>query len=111
MAPVVGESVEWLPIEAERQPYWVFNPLIIADCLDHQQTETRPNLPWSIVKYVFDESLLPESSVFRIPEKRHASTFTYSKEGLTDQFKTVYERTNLTGLRFKQLWTNTDRPK
>ncbi|HBA85379.1 MAG TPA: hypothetical protein DCZ95_14930 [Verrucomicrobia bacterium] len=72
--PLIGPYVEFLPlIEIRRKSFFAINVLNIVDCLDKERSVIHyatddPQHILSIPVYVFRESAIPKSPLFKIPE-------------------------------------------
>ncbi len=104
---------EFLPLLPHKgEVFHVMNLLRCVDCLDETRTtrlvlkETGQMLT-QIEKYYFVPERVPESILFRLPKRSAVFTAT----GLSNpesEFKTVVEHKSLTGLKFKELWSDSD---
>lgn len=100
---------ELLPVANNGREYQLLNVLECINCLDQEKTEWKytksSGKRMRILKYAFNKSMFPESSVFKIPENIASRIFTY--EGLKDpedEFKPTVEKLGLTGLNFELVW-------
>lgn len=110
---VIQQSGELLPVDIGKDECCLLNVTECVDCLDERATvwvygkETRK--PIRIKEYGFVPSKLPQSSLFKIPERR--KTRIYATEGLVaneQTFKWLVEANGLRGLLFKLIWSNED---
>jgi hypothetical protein len=109
LASVFAQSCELLPfLPTEEGQYYRLNLLAQCDCLDQQKTkwltdkDTGENT--AIKEFHFDPRRISLPSLFRIPE----DVIYLSATGLDSpdaEFKTLIERHELTGLKFKEIWS------
>ncbi len=111
LGPLLGGTVEFLPfLPYEGEVLHLLNVLECVDCLDGVRTkyvtdrETGANLT-EINEYHFVPERLPSAPLFRLPKR--AALFALSGQAPTkDEFKKVFEREKLTGLKFEELWSD-----
>lgn len=112
LAPIVkfiDQSCELLPIAMEEGPELVImNVVYVPNCLDRKRSMFDEVDTSRIVNYVFHAERLGYS-LFKIPERRHSEVLCV--EGVVaphDEFKATVERSGMTGLIFKKLWSSED---
>lgn len=98
-----------LPIEFDGEKAVILNITEVANCLDHEKCEwvygrdgvTRIRCQ----KFVFRTDLVPESSLFKIPETVAGTFYALTGHGdPEDTFIHQYEALGLTGLRFVEIF-------
>ncbi len=100
------QSCELLPLPLENKLLQVCNVTHIVDCLDEILSLHKPGIPGWFDEYVF----LPgrfKHSLFKIPQTCLAEIFCV--EGIADpedEFKWTVEKLGLTGLEFREIWSN-----
>lgn len=107
MFAILEAAGEILPIVADDAELFVLNVLQCYNVLDKEHTS------WDfyengdkrfIQEYRFLTHRFGESSVFKIKETSNAEILTYTGLGVREEFKTLYDEFNFTGLRFKLLY-------
>lgn len=104
---------ELLPcyVGPEKVPYWILNVTQCYNCLDHERTTKKVNAEgrqfgWD--KLVFQKNMIPESSLFKIPEMSQ-SVFTHSNVfEVEDEFYRTVQDHGLRGIRFEKVWEEGD---
>jgi hypothetical protein len=101
---------ELLPLENYKgNNYYLLNAFNCIDCLDEQKTKWRVGkihgTRFAIDEYQFFSERLIDSTIFRIPRQIDLFTTT-GHENADSEFKTVVERKKLTGLTFKEIWSD-----
>ena len=100
---------EILPIQVERGPkLYMLNILKCMNGLNYDTTEWayfKDGTRGRILKYSFHlDRLISASSIFKIPETAKTAMFTYSSsKDEENEFYTLYNKHNLTGLIFEEL--------
>jgi hypothetical protein len=99
---------ELLPVSWDECRGYLLNVLECANCLDHDKTEWYVDKisgnRVAIKNLVFLPHHIPESTIFKIPEKPASI---YTVEGIKDpedEFKYLVELNMLEGIRFKLVW-------
>ena len=103
---------ELLPVQFSGEEGAILNVTTVVNCLDHEQSD------WLISKdgvtklrcrrAVFRRDLIPESTIFKVPELP-ASIFAHTGHGdEEDSFPWKVESLGLTGLRLKSVWSDDD---
>ena len=95
--PLVGDAVEYLPLDCDEGEFWLVNVLDVADCLDWEQSELTyfdDGGLKGIGRYVFKPNCLEGHHMFRTPEHKYSRIF------VSDEFKSLVENSDLVGLRF-----------
>lgn len=92
---------ELLPLRYARKEYMAYNVTRVIDALDEQQSSIirlTTGRIMSITKYVFDEAMLINASIFKIPQQLLAFVF------VSDVFVNRVQEKHLTGFRFRPTW-------
>jgi hypothetical protein len=99
---------ELLPIKWVEGNGYLCNILKCSNCLNHEKTEwiygEETKKPIRITKHVFIPSLVPESTIFKIPERKATIYITEGIKDPEDEFKFIVESNRLSGLSFKKVW-------
>lgn len=110
-------SGEILPIKMETgEMLYILNVTEVNNCLDHEKTTFRvyPHSGYcgAPKKYAFHSFRMPLTDIFKIPETARSQILTVT--GLhsdpIEEFKSAYDVSGLTGLKFIKLWSD-DPPK
>jgi len=108
---VAERSGELLPLDYRGERFWVINSVGAFDLLDHDAVEwvygKSTGKPIGVKKYAFSPSIMVERPLFKLPHS--ARGFIFTTEGLMapeDEFKGVVEAAGLTGLLFKEVWSD-----
>jgi len=106
---------EVLPIKCGKEQFYAINILECVNCLDHlnckfdideEFTDENGNpVIDDIEVYAFLEGMLPEASIFKIPEDI-CGIYTYTgHKNPEDEFKNIVDSNNLKGLKFKLIYS------
>lgn len=99
--PLIGDSIEVLPLVGLEGNFSVINVIDVIDCLDRQRSEyvrfENSEKIMYIEHYVFQEDCVENKHIFRIPEEIVSAVF------VSDAFKTLVEQNRLEGLIFKKV--------
>jgi hypothetical protein len=99
---------ELLPIDYENEPYSLLNVTECMDCLDHERTEwvlgKSTGAKIDIKQYVFKAVRMPESSIFKIPNRLADIYVAEGRFDPEDEFKSRVDQNNLHGLLFEEVW-------
>ncbi|PCJ54989.1 MAG: hypothetical protein COA79_21315 [Planctomycetota bacterium] len=101
-------SGELFPISCNEFNGYLLNILECVNCLDQKNCEFEKDDEGDILwveKFAFQTTMLPESSLFKIPEAI-SSIFTIEGMGIRDEFKEVYEGNKMKGLKFELIWSD-----
>lgn len=89
------------------------NVLEIVDCLDREKTKWkigRSGKPFgTIEEYRFVPERFTNSSLFRVPKQVALLALTGTSDAQME-FKTLVERSGLTGLKFEEIWSQDGPP-
>jgi hypothetical protein len=98
---------ELLPLQYKGDPYTLLNFTECMDCLDHKNTEwvlgKTTGAKINVKRYVFMPNRLPESSIFKIPERPSSIFVAAGRFDPDDEFKHVVEKEKLEGLLFEEV--------
>lgn len=99
LRPLIGDSVEILPLVCDEDDLYIINVIDVVDCLDRERSKLKFFSSGAVMRvehYVFVEEALRGKHIFKIPE-RPVAVF------VSDAFKFVVEGEGLEGLRWKPL--------
>lgn len=107
---ILERSGEMLPVNPASLGVSIFNVTECVNCLDHERTKwiygEESGLPIRIEKYAFVKELIPEATIFKIPELAKAKILAH--DGFCDEEDTFFssvKRYGLTGIRFEEIWS------
>jgi hypothetical protein len=99
---------ELLPIDYQNERYSLLNVTECMDCLNHECTEwvlgKSTGAKIDIKRYAFKADRMPESSIFKIPNRLASIYVTEGRYDPEDEFKARVEQINLNGLLFEEVW-------
>jgi hypothetical protein len=110
LRPLLEAAGELLPLSFKGAPYHLLNITQIHDCLDHERTRwvkgktTGKNI--RIESYAFRPERLPDSTLFKIPERPLTEMFVHDGPSSRPGFKAEVERLGLQGLEFTPVWSS-----
>ena len=99
--PVLEPFGEILPLACPDARVALFNPLVVLDALDENRSQLVrfPDGDLMVIeKYVFSQQVIPQRSIFKIPQERSGAVF-YT-EPVVEELRGL----GLAGLDFKLLW-------
>jgi hypothetical protein len=106
---ILERAGELLPISVSGERVWCLNVTECVNCLDHPKVEwlygQESKRPFRISKFAFRRDMMPESSIFKIPETVRGTVLTHT--GLLeedDDFFLQVTRHKMTGIRFELLY-------
>jgi len=94
---------QWLKLECDEAPYWLFNITNVLDALDESRSELaryRSGGVMAIDRYVFHPERLCGQMMFTPSQRPSAYNL------VTDEFVKLVEQHKLTGFHFKLLWSD-----
>jgi hypothetical protein len=101
---------ELLPLHYKEEQYTLLNVTECKDCLDHDATEwvlgKTTGAKINIKRYVFKPNRLPESTIFKIPERLAHIFVAEGRFDPDEEFKHRVEEENLKGLLFEEIWSD-----
>ena len=104
----LDQTAEQFVLPFEGRELIVPNITYVLNCLDTKRSRIDPVLPHVIHDYVFHAERM-DYTFFKIPQTRHSQILTV--EGLSgpdDEFKSVVEKYDIKGLKFRKLWSSGD---
>ena len=103
---------ELLPFDYKNERYSLLNVTECMDCLNHEQTEwvvgKSTGARIDIKRYSFRSARIPESSIFKIPNRLADIYVVEGRYDPQDEFKSMVEQYNLNGLLFEEIWRDED---
>lgn len=103
---VLGPHLEglgqWLELEFDEAPYWLFNVTNIVDALNEPASQVSRFTNGKVMfveEFVFKPEALTNQLIFKIPQR--PGTYTFA----TNRFVDLVEQHQLTGFVFKPLWS------
>lgn len=99
--PLVGNSVEALPLACSDVNLVALNVILTLDCLDLSYAYIQPNASRSSYWYRdvrVKDNLCRGKPIFKVPKRKHPSNIYVS-----DEFKALVEANHLRGLKFIEL--------
>ena len=112
LLPFIGESIESLPVNCSFGNFSLINTTKVIDAFDFIKSDYtvfrcnpttdsgKPNIKF-INKYSFRPEVLDENLyIFKVNDISVCPIF------VTDKFKTLVEKLNLTGFTFKKIWSS-----
>ena len=99
---------ELLPLRYKNEDYTLLNVTECMDCLDHERTEWElartTGAKIRIIRHMFKPNRLPESSIFKIPQRLATIYVAEGRFDPEDEFKARVEKSGLKGLLFEEVW-------
>ena len=109
LRPVLEAAGELLPLVFRGASYHLLNITQVRDCLDPERTRwvkgktSGKNI--RIEVYAFRPERLPDSTLFKIPERPLTEIFVHDGPSSRPGFKAEVERLGLQGLEFTPVWS------
>ncbi|HEY0601659.1 MAG TPA: DUF1629 domain-containing protein, partial [Herpetosiphonaceae bacterium] len=97
LEPLLGQSVEALPLRTDEHTYYAINVLVVLDCLDMDRSEIQYFPSGGIMyidRYVFEEGCVDEHPIFKIQGAELKEVL------VSEQVKAVVEQNHLAGFVF-----------
>jgi hypothetical protein len=111
---VLAKAGQILPLPYQGEVFGLLNVTQCVECLDPDATEwivgESTRKPIRIARYAFLPKRFPESPIFKLPQTARSEILCY--EGVldpVDEFKSIVERHQLTGLTFREIWSSDGR--
>ncbi|MDR6553771.1 imm11 family protein [Paenibacillus qinlingensis] len=102
--PLIHDKVEYLPIVYEADKLCFVNILNVLDCLDLNKAivvrDEEYNIVTAIKKYAFQEQLVKDEVIFKLPYFRGTHYF------VTEKFRDAVIEHGLTGFEFEEVWNS-----
>jgi hypothetical protein len=98
---------QWLALECDEAPYWLFNVTHTADALDEAHSEVarfRDGRVMDIDSFAFNPMKLDGEMLFTLPECRAVGNL------VTQDFVDLVHQHSLTGFSFRLLWSEENGP-
>lgn len=96
------EAVEFLPLISSYGDFWAVNVVRVLDCIDYEKAEYKKfkhsGKIMLFTKYAFKTEIIMKENIFKIIEQPLSSFF------VSDEFKRLVEKNNLTGFLFELAW-------
>lgn len=108
---ILGDECEFLPmLPFNGETLYLMNLLTCIDCLDREKTEFAIDEASGrklsrAMNYCFHPDKISSASVFKLPKRVGVFAATGTGAG-QPEFKTLIERQKLTGLIFRELWSD-----
>jgi hypothetical protein len=112
MTPEIAEFLEMagelLPLPFEGQEFEIANILEVVNCINANESiwKTYPSGKKLVRKPAFYPDRFGESSISKIPEMRYRIFCYEGIKSREDEFKTYVEDNHLTGLKFREVWSD-----
>ena len=102
MKPILDTHGELLPLECPDAELWVFNPTIVLDALDEQESIASRwhGKIFMIDKHVFHADVVAGVDIFKIASWRGGPVF------VSDRFVDLWNASGLRGLTFDKVWSS-----
>jgi len=108
----IGKTLEQfgeiLPLDCPETKFWVFNPTIVLDALDEDNSDVERFSPGGRImffkKYFFRPEILVGKFLFLINQRPTGPTFA------TESFAELIKVNKFTGLDFMEVWPSDKRP-
>ena len=103
LAPYIDGLGQWLKLECDEAPYWLFNITNVVDAIDEARAELL-RFPdggvMRIARFAFDPERLRGQLMFTPSQRPSAHNL------VTEEFVKLVEQHKLTGFNFKLLWSD-----
>ena len=100
LQPLIGDTVEVLPLKCSSTDLFAINVLMITDCFDESNASFERDQGgdvFYISRYAFDEQCLRGKHIFKIRQAPLHDVF------VSEEFKQAVEQNGLQGLRFRKV--------
>lgn len=102
LAPYLEGGAEVLPVYYEKEQFYIINPTVVLDCLDHDRSQYDTSLDGQMITWVFNYILKPGvvagHHIFRIKDIPTYPIF------VSDEFVQAVKEADLEGFEFKLVW-------
>lgn len=98
---------QWLKLECDEAPYWLFNCTNLVDALDEEHSvlaRFRSGAVMGIDKFMFHPERLRDEMIFKVPQRPGPHNL------VTEALVKLVEQHKLTGFDFKLLWSDEEIP-
>ncbi|MEW6706036.1 MAG: DUF1629 domain-containing protein [Pseudomonadota bacterium] len=103
LGPHIDSLGQWLKLECDEAPYWLFNITNVVDALDEQKSELLrfdSGKVMRIARFAFYPERVRGQFMFTVPQRPGVHNL------VTDEFVKLVQQHKLTGFNFKLLWTD-----
>jgi len=108
LLPILLKSGELLPLKHQGENFHLLNVTECVDALDHDKTmwviDEQTGIKVDINRHVFVGDRLPQSSIFKIPQRKATLMVIEGRYPEEEELKGMVDKHNLTGIRFEKLW-------
>jgi hypothetical protein len=108
LGPHIDNCGQWLALECDEAPYWLFNITNIVDALDEQRSELVHFTHGGILRiasFSFHEDKLRGQLIFKLPQRPGMYNL------VTQDFVDLVSEHRLTGFVFERLWSSDTGPE
>ena len=102
LKPLISENVEILPLCFSEKEYLGINVISVLDAIDYEKsiykTYRDGKRIMAFKKYAFLPNIIEHVSIFKISDEKTRYAF------VSDEFKQVVQKNNLSGFKFKLVW-------
>lgn len=102
LGKLISKDVEILPLDFEEKNYFGINVITVLEAIDYEKSIYKMfrdgKRIMAFKKYAFIANVLQGVSIFKIIDEKTKYAF------ITDEFKEVVEKNNLSGFKFKLVW-------
>ena len=99
---LISKNVEVLPLDFDEKEYLGINVITVLDAIDYEKsiykTYRDGKRIMAFKKYVFLPDVIANVSIFKISDEKTRYAF------VSDEFKQIVEKNNLSGFKFKLVW-------
>ena len=100
--PLISNNVEILPLDFDEGDYFVINVTTVLDAIDYEKSVYKTfrdgKRIMAFKKYAFIPEVVKNTSIFKISDEKTRYAF------VSDEFKQIVEKNNLTGFKFVLVW-------
>jgi hypothetical protein len=103
LGPHIDPLGQWLPLECEEAPYWLFNVTNVVDALEVEKSKLayfRDGGVMAIDEFAFHPDQIKDQLLFKTPQCSGANNL------VTQDFVDLVYQHQLTGFVFKLLWSS-----
>ena len=100
LGPHLGVLGQWLQLECDEAPYWLYNITNIVDVLDEAKSKIENmGTVVEVDEFAFHPQRLRDQLIFKIPQRPDSYNL------VTDRFVELVRQHRLTGFKFRLLWS------
>jgi hypothetical protein len=105
LAPFLEGLGEWIALDFEEAPYWLFWITHVVDALDEPKSTVLrfsddPSRVMRIAQYAFKPDIVEKQFLFTLPQRPGSNRL------VTDAFVDLVRKHQLTGFMFERLWSS-----